>query len=252
MTVSGNLDGEERLAWLRAQLNTAGKVRIATAASELNVSEMTIRRDLQELEEAGLLRRVRGGAVATGPLPFEERHRRRARAKSQIAAKLAPLVPETGAVGIDASSTMLRLASTIESARGLSVLTNSIETFQALQGKQGLTALLTGGELDPRTGSLVGPLASRPTNDLLLRRLFVSAAAVDHEIGASEACLEEAEVKRALASVAGEVVLAVDSSKLDARANAVGLGWDLITMFVTELDPEDVRLDPYRTLAKIL
>ena len=113
---------------------------------------------------------------------------------------------------------MQRLAARLGKARDVTVLTNGPDTFRALQDHGGVTALLTGGELDPRTGSLVGPLATRPARDLLLRRLFVSAAAVDPDVGASEATLEEAEVKIALAGSASEVVLAVDASKLGHRA----------------------------------
>src|SRR5437764_5044998 len=125
MSVSGNLATEERLGWIRHQLDTAGQVRIADAATRLGVSEMTIRRDLQELEAMGLARRVRGGAVAVGPVAFADRHRHRARAKARIAAKLLPLVPTSGAVGFDASSTLHRLASMLTGGRDLTVLTNS-------------------------------------------------------------------------------------------------------------------------------
>jgi DeoR family transcriptional regulator, fructose operon transcriptional repressor len=109
-----------------------------------------------------------------------------------------------------------------------------------------VTALLTGGRLDPRTGSLVGPLATRTARELLLRRLFVSAAALHPDQGTSEATLEDAEVKLALADVAAEVVVAVDSSKLDQRAPARALGADRVRILVTELDPTDARLDSYR------
>ena len=216
MNVSGNLATEHRLDWLRRQLEDRGQIHIAEAAAHLEVSDMTIRRDLQELEAHGLARRVRGGAVAVGPIAYADRYKNRARAKARISAKLLDLVPETGAIGIDASSTLQRLATAIDHGRDLMVLTNGPETFFALQHKPGVTALVTGGALDLRTGSLVGPVACRSASNLLLSRLFISAAAVDPAFGPSEPCLEEAEVKRAMSAVAGEVVLAVDSSKLGA------------------------------------
>lgn len=252
MSVSGNLAGEQRLDWIRRHLADHGQVRIAEAATALDVSEMTIRRDLQELEALGTARRVRGGAVAVGPMAFEDRHKSRARAKARIAAKLVALVPPTGAVGLDASSTGLRLATALTSARDLTVLTNGLETFQALQSKAGITPLLTGGELDARTGSLVGPVAGRAARTLVLSHLFVSAAAIDATLGPSEPCLEEAEVKLAMASTAGEVVLAADSSKLGGRAVASGIPWADIDVLVTELDPTDARLDAYREVVDIL
>lgn len=250
-TVVSSLATEERLTWLRKALDDAGAIRLAEAAKALNVSEMTIRRDLQELEANGVARRVRGGAVAVGPLPFASRHRHRARAKAKIANKLQSIIPTTGAVGLDASSTMLRVASGLEGARELTLLTNGLETFHALQGKAGIRSHITGGELDARTGSLVGPIACRSANQFLLSYFFMSAAALEPLFGPSEPTFEEAEVKRALAQVAAEVVLAVDMAKLGTRAVAVGVPWESVTMLVTELEPTDKRLDPYRELVQI-
>jgi DeoR family fructose operon transcriptional repressor len=251
-TLQGTLAAEERLRWLTARLDDTGSVAIAEAATALGVSEMTIRRDLTELEERGTARRVRGGAQAIGPRTFAERRGSMARAKARIAAKLAPLVPALGAVAFDASSTVMRLANALGQARDLVVLTNGPDTFDALQGQPGVAPLLTGGRLEPRTGSLVGPLACRATGQLALQRLFASAAAVDPGSGGLEATLDEAEVKRSMAIVAEHVVLAADSSKLGRRAVAVGLDWDLVDVLVTELDPVDERLDRYRDLVDIL
>src|SRR6187431_3475092 len=106
-----NLATEERLERLMLMLATEGSVVIATSALDLDVSEMTIRRDLVELEERGVARRVRGGARAVGPVPFAQRRDTAVRAKARIAAKLAELVPADGVVAFDASSTVMRLAS---------------------------------------------------------------------------------------------------------------------------------------------
>ena len=132
------------------------------------------------------------------------------------------------------------------------MLTNGPDTFAALQGRPGVTPLLTGGALEARTGSLVGPLACRAAAQLALRGLHRLGRRRRPGLGALEAALDEAEVKRALASAAEEVVVAVDASKLDSRALAVGLDWDRIDLLVTELDPADDRLDPYRHLTRIL
>lgn len=253
-TALDNFAAERRTAHIRAALQVAERVRIADLAKELNVSEMTIRRDLQELEAEGVVRRVRGGAVPVGPgpVPFGERTQHQARAKGKIAAKLLRLVDQTGAIGIDASSTMLRFAAKLQGARDLTIMTNSLETFAVLQGKLGLTPILTGGQLDSRTGSLTGTIATRAAGGLLLKRLFTSAAGVDPEFGSTEACLEEAEVKRAFGAVAEEIVLAVDSTKLGTRAVARAFRWSEVALLVTELAPDDRRLDPYRQITEIL
>lgn len=251
-TVSGTLAAEERLQWITDRLAAEGSVTITAAAGALGVSEMTIRRDLEELEERGTARRVRGGARALGPEPFAERTQTNAKAKGRIAAKLAALVPARGAVAFDASSTVMRLAALLGDARDLTVLTNGLDTFGALNGLPGVEPLLTGGRLEPRTGSLVGPLASRSATQLAVQVLFASAAALSPERGALEATLDEAEVKRAIAANAERVVLAIDASKLGRQAVAVGLEWDQIDVLVTDLDPEDDRLAPYRDLAELL
>jgi DeoR family fructose operon transcriptional repressor len=251
VSLGGNLATEQRLEWIKRRLESSGRVRITAAAGELAVSEMTIRRDLMELEAMGLARRVRGGAVAVGPVRFADRHRQRAHAKAKIASKLLPLVPETGAIALDASSTLLRLAALVQGARDLTVITNGLETFQALQGKPGVHPLITGGELDPRTGSLVGPLAVSAASTFLLSHFFTSAAAVEPKAGASEAALSEAEVKHALAYLADRVVLAVDSSKLDSRSLASSLSWAEIDFMVTDLDPASPRLSGYRSITKL-
>lgn len=251
-TLQGTLASEERLRWLTERLHANGEVTIAGAAEALDVSEMTIRRDLVELEERGTARRVRGGARLLGPQTFAQRRHRATRAKARIAAKLAGLLPETGAIAFDASTTVMRLAANTTSARDLTVVTNGPDTFHALQGQPGVTPLLTGGCLDSRTGTLVGALACRSVAQLSVEVFFTSAAAVQLAAGALEMTLEEAEVKRSMAARAEAVVLAVDASKLGGRAPAVGLEWDDIDILVTDLAPSDDRLNPYRELARII
>ena len=241
-----NLESMERLELIRSRLDVEGRVRVMDLAGELDVSEMTIRRDLDLLVDEGVAHRVRGGAVAVGPQQFAARAEQHSRAKGRIADKLLTLVGEGGAIGIDASSTLQRLAARLGPSRNLTVLTNGLDTFRALQEHPGVTALLTGGALDESTGSLVGPLATRTANDVMLRRMFVSASALDPQLGSSESTLLDAEVKLALANAAAEVVLAVDSSKLGHRAPARCFGLDRLDVLVTELDPRDARLDPYR------
>jgi DeoR family fructose operon transcriptional repressor len=168
-----SVDAVGRLQRIEAEIRRSGRVKVVDLAAQLAVSEMTIRRDLDALAEEGVVRRIRGGAVSIGPQPFIERFSRHVRAKDRIAAKLADLVGDGGAIGIDASTTLQRLATHLGSVRDLTVVTNGPDTFAALQGTAGVTALLTGGQLDPRTGSLVGPLATRAARQLLLRRLLV-------------------------------------------------------------------------------
>jgi DeoR family transcriptional regulator, fructose operon transcriptional repressor len=246
-----SVDAADRLERICAEVDAEGRVKVSGLAADFAVSEMTIRRDLDILAEQGRVRRVRGGALALGPQRYSERFGVQARAKERIAAKLSALVGETGAVGLDASSTIQRLAMSVSGARDLTVATNSVEALNVLRGRSGVTALLIGGQHDPRTDSLVGPLATRSAAQLALDRLFVSAAGITPE-GTTEATLEEAEVKLALASVAGQIIAAVDHSKIGRTGLAHCLPLERIDVLVTDLDPGDHRLVAYRGVLRVI
>jgi DeoR family fructose operon transcriptional repressor len=246
-----SVDAFDRLERICEEVDALGRVKVSDLAVDLAVSEMTIRRDLDTLAEQGRVRRVRGGALALGPRRYSERFGVQARAKERIAAKLASLVPESGAIGMDASSTLQRLATSITGARQLTVATNGLEAFDALRERSGVTVLLTGGQHDPRTDSLVGPLATRTARDLALDRLFLSATGLTPE-GTTEATLEEAEAKLALAGVSAEIVVAVDHTKLGRKGVARCLSLDRVDVLVTDLDPKDALLAAFRRRVKVL
>lgn len=237
---------------MRDLIAEQGAVRIDELAQSFGVSEMTVRRDLDELEALGFARRVRGGAIALGPEPWEQRHQHNAKAKAKIAEKLLTLVPASGTVAFDASTTIYRLAASIETARDLIVVTNGWDTFHSMKGTPGVSASLTGGTEEPRTGSLVGPMAVRTAQNFLYDTFFGSAAALDPELGSSEAALAESEVKRAFSQTSNRIVLAVDHSKLGTRAQARVFDFEQIDLLVTDLEPSDQLLDPYRDLTEII
>lgn len=242
--------GEERRARLLEILTRDGAIRLESVAEELGVSAMTVRRDLDDLEAEGLARRVRGGAVAPVlPRPFGERMSTRSSSKSLIARKALDLVPATGAVAFDASTTSGVLLGEI-SARDLVVATNSIDNAATARRRPGVRSVLIGGELDERSGSFVGPVACRAAAALGYARFFTSASAVS-ESGTSEVSLEEAQLKGVFADCAEETILLLDASKLGRVAVAQAFDWARIDMLVTELDPRDDRLDPYRTLTEV-
>jgi DeoR family transcriptional regulator, fructose operon transcriptional repressor len=239
-----------RLATLRDHLITTGSIKITEMATRLSVSPMTIRRDLVQLEAAGIARRVRGGAVAVVGPSFAERYKVHARAKAQIAAKLAKMLPTRAAIALDSSSTILHLVRYLDN-RPLTVLTNGLETYRELSRRSLDRIILTGGELHPETGSLVGPIAEKVCKGLAVRRLFISAGGVDSSLGATERYLEEAQIKHALADNAAEVILAVDVSKLDAPELAQAVAWDEVSVLVTELPPKSVPRE-YRDVVEVV
>ncbi|WP_374947787.1 DeoR/GlpR family DNA-binding transcription regulator [Agreia sp.] len=253
MATTRGFGAEARRDALLETLRSEGGVRLEPAAERLGVSVMTVRRDLDELDAAGLVRRVRGGAVpALDARPFSERRGTSLAAKARIAEKAAALLPGAGSIAVDASTTAGGLAGHLNPTGPLTVATNSYENFVALNGKAAVSPILVGGELDERTGSFVGLIACQSAQSMLYSRLFASAYSLDAPNGSSEVSLAESQVKRAFAERAREIVLLVDSSKLGQQALAVGFAWHEIGVLVTELDPSDAALDPYRDLVDLL
>ena len=173
-------------------------------------------------------------------------------ANQVIAAKLARLVPASGAIALDSSPASRGLAARLRSERGLDVITNGVSTFAALQGREGIRAILTGGHLQAGTQSLVGSLARQSAARLATSRLFISPTSVDLSLGGREVDLEDAEIKVAFAGVTSEVVLAAGSWGLGSPIGAPVVPWSSVSFLVTELDQRDHRLDPYRARAEIV
>jgi len=238
----GSGDPPQRHKLIREHLVANGSVRIAELARLLRVSHMTVRRDLASLETAGIARRVHGGAVALVGPSFAERHQVNANAKARIAVKLARMLPNKGAIGMDSSSTLVHLVRYLQEHE-LTVVTNGLETHAELVKRQAGRTVLSGGELHPETGSLVGPVARRTCASISVQRLFISSGGVDVSLGATERFFEEAELKQAFAEHAAEVILAADSSKLDLPQLAQSVGWDQIAFLVTEQSPKSVARD---------
>ena len=252
MATSGTLRAEERRAALLARLESDGAVQLERAAADLGVSPMTVRRDLNDLEDEGLLRRVRGGAVsALGPRPFSERRAVRSRAKQAIAEKAIAFIPRSGAIALDASTTAGTIGMTMGQQRGLTVATNSYENFMAIRNMTGITGVLVGGEAEEKTDSFGGLIACQAAASMLYQRFFTSASAVDTVHGTSEVSLAESQVKRAFASVARETVLCIDSSKLGQQSIALCFPFQEVTIMITDLNPRDSRLDEYRNQVEL-
>jgi DeoR family transcriptional regulator, fructose operon transcriptional repressor len=252
VTTARTPESEARRSALLSALEREEVIRLVEAAQDLGVSQMTIRRDLKELEEEGRLRRIRGGAMrVVGPQPFAARRAVQMRAKETIAEKALPLVPRHGAIAMDASSTVGTLAMRLKPVSDLTVVTNSYPTYLSLRTTPGARPILVGGQTEEITESFVGPIAIRAVESLRYHRFFASSSGLHAELGGSEVSLQEAEVKRAFQRLSRELVLCVDSSKLGERGVAAGFALDSVSVLITELDPDDAKLDPFRDRVEI-
>jgi len=251
MAIDGSLAAEERREVLLTTLQEQGRVEIEQAATHLGVHPMTIRRALKSLELSGRARLVRGGAVYVGTEEFAVRQSRALTAKRRIADKLQLLIRGHDSIGLDASSTVFCLAEAMPDSTPRLVMTYGLPAFQALQNKADIQSILSGGELDQRTGSLVGMVAQQAIERFSLSCAVLSTSAIDPIAGTMEATIEEVSMKQALVTSADHVILAVDATKLAQRSAVRSIELEHIDVIVTELDPHDTRLDPYRDQAEL-
>lgn len=202
-----------------SQVRRTGAVRVVDLAQQLGVSEMTIRRDLDALHDAGLLLKVHGGATvryehSTDEPGFEAKSSLNTDEKRAIAASAAVLTAPGAAIGITAGTTTAQLAGELVTVPDLTVVTNSIrvaDVFHA-QERPDRTVVLIGGERTP-SDALVGPVAVAALSNFHLDIVFMGVHGMHEQAGFTTPNLREAETNRAFVAAASELVVLADHTK---------------------------------------
>jgi DeoR/GlpR family transcriptional regulator of sugar metabolism len=240
----------ERHAAILGQLQSAGRVLAAELSAELGVSPDTIRRDLRELDEAGLLRRVHGGALPRPGHgePFAERGRRAPAAKASIARRAAACARDGQVIVIDGGTTTLELARALSDELRATVVTTSPPIAIALADHPGLEVTVIGGTL--RAGGLitVGADAVRSLRAIRADVVFLGVCGLHPEIGVTVPDIEERHVKAAMIEGAAQVIALADADKLGTMMPFVVAPMREVTHLVTDTAADAPALDPYRAL----
>ena len=230
----------QRRDWIRAEIERAGGARITQLADQLGVSEMTVRRDLEELASRGLIKKVYGGATAparsTSDEPgFEVKSHRELAAKDQIGAVAATLIQPRTTVAVSAGTTTYAAALHLARIPGLTVVTNSVRVADYLHahGDRSQTVLLTGGVRTP-SDALVGPVADQAIRSLNFDLAFVGCHGISISAGLSTPNLAEAETNRALIAAARRVVAVADHSKWGLAGLATFAPLSAVDTWVTD------------------
>lgn len=237
---------EERHQTILKVLAARGRVAISDLSARLSVSEMTVRRDLNQLESDGLLRRTHGGAVLTQSGSFEPPFALRARtnltAKRAIAATVASEIRDGQTVILDGGSTGTVIAEAL-TGRTLTVCALNMRVAQILASSVETTVMVPGGRLRHDEQSFVGPAASATLADHRFDTYVMTASAVDASAGLTEWNVDDAAVKRAALASSTRCIVACDSSKFGQTAFARIAGIDQVDLLVTddELDAHQRR-----------
>ncbi|WP_219838227.1 DeoR/GlpR family DNA-binding transcription regulator [Paenibacillus sp. R14(2021)] len=213
----------ERYERIVELVNERGSIRVTELSELCQVTEETIRRDLDRLEQAGRLRRSHGGAVSVKDaqmqpeIPYAEREITHAEEKRRIAEEAVKLIQPKDRILLDASTTAWYMAAIMPDLP-LTVLTNSIKVAMELSGKERIEVISTGGILAQRSLSFVGPLAERSLDAYHVDKVFFSCKGVHLERGISESNELQARIKQKMLGMADDVILLADSSKFGVQA----------------------------------
>ncbi len=209
----------QRQELILEQVRRSGAVRVADLVANFAVSDMTIRRDLDALENRGAIRKVHGGAVApygtsTDEPGFETKSTRQEREKHTIARAAARLVEPNTAVGLSAGTTTRTVAEYLTDIPGLTVVTNSPRVADVFHrsARSDQTVALTGGIRTP-SDALVGPLAVSAVRSLHLDILFLGVHGMQEQAGLTTPNLMESETDQALVAATRTLVVVADHTK---------------------------------------
>ncbi len=242
---------EERQGLILERLASQGSVRVADLRDLCDVSDMTIRRDLETLDQQGLLKRTHGGAVAavSGSYepPFASRVLSAQAAKERIGAFAASRIHDGDTVILDVGSTSLTVAHALRQRSQLTVLTPSLRIATELADSPGIRLMMTGGAIRPGELSLVGPLAEASFENLIFDHFVMGVGGIHPTAGVTEYNLDDARVKRKALDSAQLRIVVADRSKIGNVAFARVCPLSEIDVVVTE-DRPDVPNDDIEAL----
>ena len=226
---------QQRRHLIVSQLQQQGELSVEQLAEQFHTSEVTIRKDLTVLEQAGLLLRRYGGAVPV-PQDFvsDSSLEKVSKRKLAIAKAAASLIKDHYRIIIDSGRTTAALLPELASKRGLVVMTNSLaiaNTLRELENEP--TLLMTGGTWDPQSEAFQGQLAEQMLRNYDFDQLFIGADGIDLARGTTT-YNELYSLSRVMAEVAREVIVMLESDKLGRKIHNLELPWSMIKVLVTD------------------
>jgi DeoR/GlpR family transcriptional regulator of sugar metabolism len=222
---------QERIVVLAREQGFASVGRLA---EELGVSESTIRRELHELREQGLLNRVFGGALPNSDdLSFTPRTYAFVEEKRRIGQRAAELVSPGDTLILETGTTVLAVADALHTVPNIDIVTSSIDVVVNLQSAANARIVLAGGTFDRHTHTLLGPETERFYADARADKLFIGVGSISSE-GLRDSNINAFAVKRAAISAAACVIVVADHSKFSRGALATVADWQQVDVLVTD------------------
>lgn len=211
----------ERLSQIQTMLNEYGKVEVNNLCRIFNVTEMTIRRDLNELEEKHLAIRSHGGAIAPpdnalSERPYNIRINSHLKEKEAIAKAALPLIPDGSRIFFDSSTTVYCLARLITNNQNLVIITDTLSTALELNTRTNINVICLGGELQKNTNSCAGMFAEKILDSMHFDFAFIGLYGISEDGSLSTTSTNEYSLKRKVMEHSDHIIIMIDSSKLGA------------------------------------
>lgn len=207
----------ERQNFILSKIKQEGGVSVERLAKELDVSLMTIRRDLQHLSEEGWIERCHGGAIAKQEVPYKTKINEQGEEKQRIAQKAVSYINEGDCIFLDAGTTNLYLAKELKRFQKLTVVTNDLEIGH-LVNQYNFEVIICGGWIQKDTVCMVGMITNNTLHGLKMDVAFLGAASIDENFDVLTPTEEKAVYKRMAVANSSYSYLVVDSTKFNRKA----------------------------------
>jgi DeoR/GlpR family transcriptional regulator of sugar metabolism len=253
MTKRGEKQASRAAAILK-ELRQAGTASVEGLSERLEVSLSTIRRDMQELEEGGLLRRTHGGAVSIEPLFYEAfRHDRSfqdqvesfADEKRRIAQAASELISPGDTIALTAGTTTTEVVRSLSGAGGITVVTNTVNVAMELSKRKDVHVFVTGGHLRGDWFSLVGSEAVSNMSRVFVDLLFIGVNGIDAQHGLTCINADEVEINRCMVQQAKRKIAVADHSKLGVIAKWLICPITDIDLLITDKGATNKMIAPF-------
>jgi len=229
-----------RQQYILSLIKTEGTVTVSQLAEELGVSELTIRRDLDQLEKKGLVERTHGGATARRNLPVEPDYLQKAseypKEKEAIGQAVAAMVEEGDTLYINSGSTTFEvIRSVVALQKKVTIVTNNIDAIWLCKESEHIRLILAGGVYRSRSHSVSGSLSSILVNQVYANKAIIGVDGFSPSAGLTTPTLEEAETTRAMIEhTVGTVIVVAAANKIGVVSNFKTVGLDQVDVLVTD------------------
>lgn len=246
---------EQRYEEIYNLLEREGSVRTIMLCDALHTSRETIRRDLENMEARGMLRRIRGGAMKLETMrdknaaytSFRARREENLSSKGSIALEAVKHIKDGQTVALDSGTTSLSVAKAVKARfHSLTVVTNSFAVAQELAGAEGITLILTGGVYRADEEAFVSDVATLIFSRINVDIFFLTTCGISVERGITYQRLDEISVQNKMMEAADRTIVLADSSKIGKNSLVKMCGIEKISMVITDPDVTEEQLETFK------